>query len=40
MPSLFWIMQGVVIGWLMGKIMSSEGRNRVMNIVGVAGGGM
>lgn len=39
MPLLFWIMEGLVAGWLMGRIMSSEGRDRVMNIVmGVAGG--
>ena len=38
MSLLFWIMDGVVAGWLMGKIMSSEGRDWVMDIVmGVAG---
>jgi uncharacterized membrane protein YeaQ/YmgE (transglycosylase-associated protein family) len=43
MPLLFWVIEGLVAGWLTGKIMSSEGRDRVMNIVmgavgGVAGG--
>ncbi len=39
MPLLFWILEGVVVGWLMSKLMSSEGRDRVMNIAlgGVAG---
>jgi uncharacterized membrane protein YeaQ/YmgE (transglycosylase-associated protein family) len=38
MPLLFWVIEGLVAGWLTGKIMSSEGRNRVMNLVmGVAG---
>lgn len=38
MPLLFWMMEGLVAGWLTGKIMSSEGRDRVMNLVmGVAG---
>jgi uncharacterized membrane protein YeaQ/YmgE (transglycosylase-associated protein family) len=38
MSLLFWIMEGLVAGWLTGKIMSSEGRDRVMNLVmGAAG---
>lgn len=40
MPLLFWIIEGLVAGWLMGKIMASEGRDRVMNIVMGVGGGM
>jgi uncharacterized membrane protein YeaQ/YmgE (transglycosylase-associated protein family) len=35
---LYWIIGGAAAGWLMGKIMSSEGRDYVMDIVmGVAG---
>jgi len=35
---LGWIVVGVAVGWLMGKIMSSEGRDYVMDIMmGVAG---
>jgi uncharacterized membrane protein YeaQ/YmgE (transglycosylase-associated protein family) len=39
MPLLFWIAEGMVIGWLVGKLISSEGRDRLMNIAigGVAG---
>lgn len=38
MPLLFWVIEGLVAGWLMGKIMGSEGRDRVMNaIMGVGG---
>lgn len=38
MSLLSWIMDGVAAGWLMGKIMSSEGRDWVMDLVmGVAG---
>jgi uncharacterized membrane protein YeaQ/YmgE (transglycosylase-associated protein family) len=38
MPLLFWVMEGVFAGWLMGKIMGSGGRDRVINVVmGVAG---
>lgn len=33
-----WVLEGVVAGWLMGKIMKSEGRDRVMNIVMGVGG--
>ena len=44
MPLLFWVIEGLVAGWLMGKIMASEGRDRVMNIVmgvgGAVGGGL
>ena len=40
----FWVLEGVAAGWLMGKIMGSEGRDRVMNIVmgvgGAVGAGM
>lgn len=40
----FWFLEGVAAGWLMGKIMGSEGRDRVMNIVmgvgGAVGGGL
>jgi uncharacterized membrane protein YeaQ/YmgE (transglycosylase-associated protein family) len=36
---LLWIVAGVVAGYLTGKFMSSEGRDRVMDIVmGLAGG--
>lgn len=39
MQLLLWIIDGLAAGWLTGKIMSSEGRDRVMDIVmGVAGG--
>jgi uncharacterized membrane protein YeaQ/YmgE (transglycosylase-associated protein family) len=39
MQLLFWVIEGVVGGWLMGKVISSGGRDRVMNIVmGVTGG--
>lgn len=35
---LCWIIVGLAVGWLMGKIMLSEGRDYVMDIVmGVAG---
>lgn len=34
----FWVIEGVVAGWLMGKIMASEGRDRVMNIIMGVGG--
>lgn len=38
MPLLFWIMDGLAAGWLTGMVMSSEGRDQVMDIVmGVAG---
>ena len=38
MQLLFWIVDGLVAGWLTGKIMSSEGRDQIMDIVmGVAG---
>jgi uncharacterized membrane protein YeaQ/YmgE (transglycosylase-associated protein family) len=38
MSVLFWIVDGLVAGWLTGKIMSSEGRDRIMDLVmGVAG---
>ncbi|MFZ0336032.1 MAG: hypothetical protein WBD21_13745 [Candidatus Acidiferrales bacterium] len=40
MPLLFWVMEGVVVGRLMGKLMSSEGRDRFMNIVMGIGGGV
>lgn len=36
---LFWILDGVAAGYLTGKLMSSEGRDWVMDIVmGAAGG--
>lgn len=38
MPLLFWVIEGLVAGWLMGKIMGSEGRDRVMNIIMGVGG--
>lgn len=39
MMLLFWIVGGAFVGWLTGMFMSSEGRDRVMDIVmGVAGG--
>ena len=35
----FWIMDGLVAGWLTGKIMSGRGRDLLMaTIMGVAGG--
>jgi uncharacterized membrane protein YeaQ/YmgE (transglycosylase-associated protein family) len=38
MSLLFWVMEGVLAGWLMGKIMRSEGRDRLMNIIMGVGG--
>lgn len=38
MPLLFWVIEGLVAGWLMGKIMGSEGRDRVMSIIMGVGG--
>jgi uncharacterized membrane protein YeaQ/YmgE (transglycosylase-associated protein family) len=36
---LFWIVDGLVAGWLTGKAMSAEGRDLVMDaIVGIVGG--
>lgn len=40
MPLLFWVIEGLVAGWLMGKTMGSEGRDRVMNIIMGVGGGV
>ncbi len=38
MPPLFWIMDGLVVGWLTGKIMAGEGGDLIMDaIVGLAG---
>jgi uncharacterized membrane protein YeaQ/YmgE (transglycosylase-associated protein family) len=38
MHALLWVIDGLVAGWLMGKIMSSEGRDWVMDaVMGVAG---
>jgi uncharacterized membrane protein YeaQ/YmgE (transglycosylase-associated protein family) len=35
---LYWVIGGAAVGWLMGKFMSSEGRDRVMDVVmGIAG---
>jgi len=35
---LYWIVGGAAVGWLTGKLMLSEGRDRVMDIVmGIAG---
>jgi uncharacterized membrane protein YeaQ/YmgE (transglycosylase-associated protein family) len=40
---LAWVVVGVAVGWLMGKLMLSEGRDYVMDIVmgaaGAIGGG-
>jgi uncharacterized membrane protein YeaQ/YmgE (transglycosylase-associated protein family) len=39
MQLFFWIMDGLVAGWLTGKIMSGERRDLLMaTIMGVAGG--
>jgi uncharacterized membrane protein YeaQ/YmgE (transglycosylase-associated protein family) len=39
MQLIFWIMDGLVAGWLTGKIMSGERRDLLMaTIMGVAGG--
>jgi len=39
MQPLFWIMDGLVAGWLTGKIISGERRDLLMDtIMGVAGG--
>jgi uncharacterized membrane protein YeaQ/YmgE (transglycosylase-associated protein family) len=39
MQLFFWVLDGVVGGWLTSKIMSSEGRDLVMDIVmGISGG--
>ena len=38
MMLLFWIVTGAFGGWLAGRFMSSEGRDRVMDVVmGIAG---
>ncbi|MBZ5503779.1 MAG: hypothetical protein LAN59_16345 [Acidobacteriia bacterium] len=38
MPLLFWIMGGLVTGWLTGKMMAGEGGNLLMDtIMGLAG---
>ncbi|HVB87193.1 MAG TPA: GlsB/YeaQ/YmgE family stress response membrane protein [Candidatus Dormibacteraeota bacterium] len=35
---LYWVVGGAAAGWLMGKLMSGEGRDHVMDLVmGVAG---
>ena len=39
MVVLLWILDGLVAGWLTGKLLAGEGRDLVMDIVmGVAGG--
>jgi uncharacterized membrane protein YeaQ/YmgE (transglycosylase-associated protein family) len=39
MQPLFWIVDGLVGGWLTGKVMSGDGRDLLMaTIMGVAGG--
>lgn len=38
MPLVFWVIEGLVAGWVMGKIMGSEGRDRVMNVIMGVGG--
>lgn len=39
MQPLFWIVDGLVAGWLTGKIMSGAGRDLLMDtIMGLAGG--
>lgn len=39
MMFLLWIVEGVVASWLAGKVMSSEGRDHVMDtVMGAAGG--
>jgi len=39
MVVLLWILDGLVAGWLTGKILAGEGRDLVMDIVmGMAGG--
>lgn len=39
MQLFFWVLDGLVGGWITGKIMSSEGRDLVMDIVmGISGG--
>jgi uncharacterized membrane protein YeaQ/YmgE (transglycosylase-associated protein family) len=38
MQLLFWMVNGLVAGWLTGKFMSSEGSDQAMDVVmGVAG---
>jgi uncharacterized membrane protein YeaQ/YmgE (transglycosylase-associated protein family) len=38
MSLLFWIMDGIAAGWLTGKIMSSEGRDQLVDVMmGIAG---
>lgn len=35
---LYWIVGGAAVGWLIGKVMSSEGRDYIMDVaMGVAG---
>ena len=39
MQFLFWIIDGLVASWLLGKMMSDQGRDLLMDIImGVAGG--
>lgn len=43
MQFLFWVVEGVVAGWVMSQIMLSQGRDQAMDILmgltgGVAGG--
>jgi len=38
MPLLFWIMDGLVAGWLTGKMMAGEGGDSLMDtLMGLAG---
>jgi uncharacterized membrane protein YeaQ/YmgE (transglycosylase-associated protein family) len=39
MVALLWILDGLVAGWLTGKLLAGEGRDLVMDVVmGAAGG--
>jgi uncharacterized membrane protein YeaQ/YmgE (transglycosylase-associated protein family) len=39
MHALLWLMDGLVAGWLTGKMIAGEGRHLVMDVVmGMAGG--
>lgn len=39
MQLFFWVLDGLLAGWLTGKFMSSEGRDLVMDVVmGISGG--
>src|ERR1700758_489210 len=40
MQLFFWMADGLLAGWLTGKVMSSEGRDHVMDVMAGISGGM